>query len=592
MVNEQTPLDTNAEQENAVTSTPAAGESFSDLIQDYFKNINSEGGIVEGTVVGFESNHAIVDVGLKSEGIVDEKELALDGLKETLKVHDKIQVYIESLEGTDGRITLSRERVLQENSWLKVKGKFQESEDVEGEIVGRVKGGFIVDINHLTAFLPGSQVDVRPVKDVSHLVGIKQPFKVLKMDELRGNVVVSRRAILEAGHQKAVDSVLSAIEPGQIMDGVVKNITSYGAFIDLGTIDGLVHIADISWSRISHPSEMLNLGQKVQVKVIKYDPIKRQVSLGIKQLENDPWSKVSEGMDKDAKISATVSSVTDYGVFVEIAKGIEGLVHVSEITWTKSVRDLMKEIKPGQKVDVVILEIDRDKHRISLSMKRCEANPWHDFASSHKVDDVVTGKIVSKFEFNMSLEISDNVEGLLYYNNLSWSSDGKQIAEGYKEGDQIEVKIIELSPDREKLVLGVKQLTESPFSKVEDFVDEENRVTCVVSKIRGDGIEVLIGDSIPVFIKKHELAKDKFDQRTDRFAEGEKIDAKLVKIDKETKNITLSIKALEIQEEKKAIKEYGSATSGASLGDILGDAFGSLGQNSEGSPKNADKEGK
>ncbi|MBT4989392.1 MAG: 30S ribosomal protein S1 [Rickettsiales bacterium] len=584
MVNELNPLDANAKQESAATITSTltnSEDSFSTLIQNYFKNINTEGGIVEGTVVDFENGHAIVDVGLKSEGIVDDKELSLDGLKKTLKVGDQISVYIESLEGLDGRINLSRERVLQENSWSEVKEKFKAEDDVEGEIIGRVKGGFIVDINHLTAFLPGSQVDVRPVKDVSHLVGIKQPFKVLKMDELRGNVVVSRRAILETGHQKAVNTILDSIEAGQIMDGVVKNITNYGAFIDLGTIDGLVHIADISWSRISHPSEKLSLGQKVQVKVIKYDSVKRQVSLGIKQLENDPWSKISEGMDKSSKISATVSSVTDYGVFVEITKGIEGLVHISEITWSKSVRELMKEIKPGQKVDVVILEIDRDKHRISLSMKRCEVNPWNDFTTAHKVDDIVTGKIMAKFEYNMSVEISDKVEGLLYYNNLSWSNDGKKLSENYKEGDQVEVKIIELLPEKEKLILGVKQLTDNPFNKITDFIDEENRVTCVVSKIKFDGIEVLIGDSIPSFIKKYELAKDKFDQRTDRFAEGEKIDAKVIKMDQDTQSVILSIKALEIQDEKKAIKEYGSATSGASLGDILGDAFGDLEQKTD-----------
>jgi len=575
MVNVENSLENNSEQANAGVQQ-SSENSFSDLIKDYFKNLNSEGGIVDGTVVGFENSHAIVDVGLKSEGIVDDKELSLDGLIKTLKVGDNIQVYIESLEGTDGRINLSRERVLQENSWVEVREKFQKEEDVEGEIIGRVKGGFIVDINHLTAFLPGSQVDVRPVKDVSGLVGIKQPFKVLKMDELRGNVVVSRRAILESGHQKAVNSILDSIEPGQIMDGVVKNITNYGAFIDLGTIDGLVHIADISWSRISHPSEKLSLGQKVQVKVIKYDSVKKQVSLGIKQLENDPWSKISEGMDKNTKISATVSSVTDYGVFVEIEKGIEGLVHISEISWSKSVKSILNDIKPGSKVDVVILEIDRDKHRISLSMKRCGDNPWNDFATTNKVDDVVKGKIVAKFDTNVSVEIAENIEGLLYYNNISWSGDGKRIAQDYNVGDEIEVKIIELSPEKERLSLSVKQLTENPYSKITDLIDDESRVTCVVSKVKPEGIEVLIDGSVPSFIKKHDLAKDKFDQRSDRFAEGETIDAKVIKIDKESNNIILSIKALEIHEEKKAIKEYGSATSGASLGDILGDALGDL----------------
>lgn len=546
---------------------------FADLLKEYFKDEKKEGSIVEGVIQGFESGNAIVDVGLKSEGLIDPRELSLDGDSQKLKVGDKIKVYIESFEGRNGRVSLSRERVLQEQSWEEIKGKFQDEDVVEGEITGRVKGGFIVEIMHVTAFLPGSQVDVRPVKNVSALVGFKQPFKVLKMDELRGNVVVSRRAILEEGHKKAVDKVLANIEEGQIMDGVVKNITNYGAFIDLGTIDGLIHIADISWSRISHPSEVLSLGQQIKVKVIKYDSEKRQVSLGLKQLEHDPWADIAKKLEGGAKLKGKVSNITDYGIFVELDKGVEGLVHVSEMTWTKGASNPIKEYSPGKEVEVVILEVDRDKHRISLSIKRCRENPWKPFSEANKVGDVVKAKIKLATDYAFVLSFTENIEGVLQYAELSWGVDGRKVADKHKVGDEIEVKILELDVEKEKLTVGVKQLEDNPFDNLEKLVGKDKRVTVLVEEIKPDGIVVLVADTVPVFIKRVDLAKDKGDQRPDRFAVGERIDVKVTRLDSATRKISLSIKALEVAEEKKVIEEYGSTSSGASLGDILGDAF-------------------
>ncbi len=558
-------------QQITIADTP--DNDFSSLLKQSFDTQSREASVVEGIITEVTGTHLIIDVGLKSEGFVDLKELSQEEQK-SYNTGDKIEVFLESYEGSDGSLKLSRQRVLQEKSWEEIKAKYEADEVVEGEITGRVKGGFTVQINNLIAFLPGSQVDVRPIKDLSALTGHLEQFKVLKMDELRGNVVVSRRAILEDSHRKTVDKVLDKIEEGQELEGIVKNITNYGAFIDLGAIDGLVHIADISWSRITHPSEVLSLGQKIKVKIIKYDAEKRQVSLGIKQLENDPWVDISKSLDEGKKLKGKITNITDYGVFVELKKGIEGLVHVSEITWTKSISDPIKDLKSGEEVEVVILEIDRDKHRISLSMKRCNANPWDALIQTHKVGDEIKASIKAATDFGFYLEVAVDIDGLLHFSDLSWSGDAKQEAKKYQVGDELSVKILELDPAKERLSLGLKQLTKDPFGDLTETLNKDDLVTCVVADLKNDGISVNVSDTdVQVFIKKQDLAKDKADQRIDRFAVGEKIDAKVIKLDKEQRKIILSIKALEIQEEKDAIKEYGSVTSGASLGDILGSAL-------------------
>ena len=544
---------------------------FDQLLKDSFAEQASEGKIVKGIISEITKTHAIIDIGLKSEGFIDVKEIV--GSEEP-KIGDEIEVFIEEYEGRDGRVRLSYERVLQEKSWASVSSTFAEGGILEGEITGRVKGGFIVEIESLTAFLPGSQVDVKPVRDITMLLGHKEQFKVLKMDDLRGNVVVSRRAILEESHQEAINKVLETIEEGQILDGVVKNITNYGAFIDLGTIDGLVHIADISWSRISHPSEMLSLGQNLKVKVIKYDDKKKQVSLGIKQLEHDPWGDISKNIGEGGKLKGKITNITDYGVFVELQKGIEGLVHLSEISWAKGNANQIKNLSLAQEVEVVILEIDRDKHRISLSIKRATDNPWSDFVKDNKVGDTVTGEIKTVTEYCFYVEVAKNVEALLHFSDLVWQGDAKKAAAEYKKGDKVEAQITELTVEKERLCLSVKHLSGNPFKELEKDLAKDKRVTCTVTEVKNDGIIVEILDSISVFIKRTDLSKDKGDQRSDRFAVGERVDAKIVKFEKDSKKLTLSIKALEVEEEKEAIKEYGSTTSGASLGDILGEALG------------------
>lgn len=547
--------------------------NFPQLLREHFQTKATETSIVEGVVQEITSTHLIIDVGLKSEGFVDVKEVENDEEVKNIKVGDNIEVFLESYEGGDGRLKLSRHRVLQEKTWNEVKAKFENDDIIEGEINGRVKGGFTVAVGHITAFLPGSQIDVRPIKDMSSLTGHLEQFKILKMDDLRGNVVISRRAILEESHKKAVDKILSGIEEGQTLDGVVKNITNYGAFIDLGTIDGLIHIADISWSRITHPSEVLSLGQKIKVKVIKYDAVKRQVSLGLKQLEHDPWADISKSLDEGKKIPGKITNITDYGVFVELQKGIEGLVHLSEMTWSKSNLNPIKDVSSGQEVEVVILEIDRDKHRISLSIKRCATSPWSPFAETHKVGDVVKGKITSFAEYGFYVNLANEIDGLLHFSDLIWSGDAKKEAAKYKEGQEVEAKILELDTVKERLSLGIKQLEEDPFGSILTDIEKNDSITCTVAEVKNEGIEVSVAEGFNVFIKKSDLAKDRYDQRTDRFAVGERVDAKVVKFDKDSRRLTLSIRALEIQEEKDAIKEYGSTTSGASLGDILGNAL-------------------
>ena len=552
--------------------TPEQDNNFVELLKESFSQKHIEGSVITGTIQEITDTHLIIDVGLKSEGFIDKKELRNDN-ETSYNIGDNIEVFLESFEARDGRIKLSRERVLQENSWNEVKNKFESNDIIEGNISGIVKGGFTVDIGYVTAFLPGSQVDVKPLADMSPLVGHAEKFKVLKMDELRGNIVVSRRAILEEGHQQAVDKVLSKIEEGQILDGTVKNITNYGAFIDLGTIDGLVHIADISWSRISHPSEVLSLGQKIQVKVIKFDAEKKQVSLGIKQLKHDPWADIADSLKDGNKLKGKVTNITDYGVFVELQKGVEGLVHISEIAWSKNNSNQIKNMSSGDEIEVVILEVDRDKHRISLSVKRCTNNPWIAFSEKNKAGDKITGKIKNIVDYGFYVELEENIDGLVHSSDLIWAGDSKKEIANYKVGQEVETQILELDIEKERLSLGIKQLSNDPFSKVMEAISDDKRVTCVVSEIANEGINVTISDNMTVFIKKIDLAKDKSDQRSDRFAVGEKIDAKVTKLDKDARKISLSIKALEIQEEANVIKEYGSVTSGASLGDILGSAL-------------------
>ena len=562
----------------------STGENFADLFASYVKSgEKNEGSVISGVIVAIENDDiVVVDVGLKSEGRVPLKEFSQNGKIPELRVGDEVEVYLERLENKHGEAIISREKALREESWTKLERACSKGERVDGVIFGRVKGGFTVDIEGAVAFLPGSQVDIRPVRDIGPLMGISQPFLILKMDRKRGNIVVSRRAILEESRVEARNELLGKISEGQILDGVVKNITDYGAFIDMGGIDGLLHVTDISWRRINHPSEVLHIGQNIKVMVTKFDQETKRISLGIKQLEKNPWEGVAGKFTVGQRFKGTVTNITDYGAFVELEKGIEGLVHVSEMSWTKKNTHPSKIISSSQQVDVVVLDIDPVKHRISLGMKQCEENPWAQFASQHPVGSLIEGTIRNITDFGLFIGLDGDIDGLVHHSDISWTETGETVMKEYKKGDTVKAKVLAIDADKERISLGIKQLTENAAGGALDGIGKGDVVTCSVSAITESGIEVKVNDSIIAFIKKSDLSRDRQEQRPDRFAVGDRLDAKVTNVDKTAHKVTLSIKALEADEQKRAIEEYGSADSGASLGDILGAA---LSDASEGKPK-------
>lgn len=555
----------------------STNESFADLFETSVKEEKIAGTVIKGTVIAVENGIAIIDVGLKTEGRISLKEFeAGEGEDAGVSVGDKVEVYLERIEGaTQGGIAISREKALRQKAWETLELTCKDGDTIEGTIFGRVKGGFTVDIDGVIAFLPGSQVDIRPVKDIGPLMNIKQPFQILKMDAKQGNVIVSRRAILEESRAEERSEVLAKIKEGSEMDGVVKNITDYGAFIDLGSVDGLLHVTDISWSRISHPSEVLTLGQEVKVKVIKFNEETKRISLGMKQLESNPWRGISAKFPKATICKGTVTNITDYGAFVEIAEGIEGLVHVSEITWAKNTSHPSKHLAVGQEVDIMILDIDEEKHRISLGMKQCEDNPWKSFGDKYPIGTIIEGEIKNTVDFGLFIGLEKNVDGLVHVSDLSWEDNPEEILKGYEVGQVVKVKVLGVEPEKERISLGVKQLEDDPKAASIQGLKKGAAVTCVVSAVQDDGIKVTVNDSAETFIKRNDLARDRADQRPDKFAVGDKVDAKIISVDKNSCNFTLSIKALEVDEQKEAIANYGSTDSGASLGDILGAALNS-----------------
>jgi len=532
-----------------------------------------EGAVVRGVVVAIEKDVVVVDVGLKSEGRIPLKEFAIGGGSTELRTGDEVEVYLEKIENRNGEAVLSREKALREEAWVKLEKACANNQRVEGVIFGRVKGGFTVDIQGAVAFLPGSQVDIRPIRDVGPLMHIAQPFQILKMDRKRGNIVVSRRAVLEESRSEQRDQLLGKISEGQTLDGIVKNITDYGAFIDMGGIDGLLHVTDISWRRISHPSEVLALGQTVKVMVTKFDPATKRVSLGMKQLESNPWQGADVKYPTGTKLKGKITNITDYGAFVELEPGIEGLVHVSEISWVKKSAHPSKLVSVSQEVNVVVLDIDASKHRISLGMKQCEENPWAKYASKVNVGDVIEGEIRNITDFGLFVGLDTDIDGLVHHSDISWSEPGDSAIKNYKKGDKVKAKILAVDVEKERISLGIKQLDNDPFEGEFEGIRKGATVTCTVTKVEDDGITVKVTDNITSFIKKGDLARERSEQRPDRFAVGDRIDAKVTGADKDTRKVTVSIKALETDEHKKAIEEYGSESSGASLGDILGAAL-------------------
>ena len=552
----------------------AATENFADLLAESFgENTNIEGSVVRGFVIGMEGDAVIVDVGLKSEGRVPLKELTTPGQEADINVGDEIEVYVERMEDKNGQAMLSREKARREEAWGLLEASFEKQERVTGVIFGKVKGGFTVDLSGATAFLPGSQVDIRPVRDLGPLMGTPQPFQILKIDRRRGNIVVSRRAVLEESRAEARSELVSNLQEGQVLQGVVKNITDYGAFVDLGGVDGLLHVTDIAWQRISHPSEALQIGETVEVQVIRFNPETQRISLGMKQLQSDPWESVEGKFPIGSKLEGRVTNITDYGAFVELEAGVEGLVHVSEMSWTKKNVHPGKIVSTSQQVEVMVLDVDLGKRRISLGLKQCSGNPWEEYSAANPAGTEIEGEIRNITEFGLFVGLTEEIDGLVHLSDISWEATGEAALEGFNKGDMVKAKILDVDIDKERISLGIKQLSEDPFAGQMDSHRKGEVVTCTVTSLTDNGIEVSVGESLSGFIRRADLSRDRGEQRADRFAVGEKVDAVITNIDKKSRKLSLSIKARETAEEKQAVEEYGSSDSGASLGDILGAAL-------------------
>ncbi|MDA1152364.1 MAG: 30S ribosomal protein S1 [Proteobacteria bacterium] len=556
------------------SAADAATENFADLLAESFgEGTNVEGSVVRGFVIGIEGDAVIIDVGLKSEGRVPLKELAAPGQKADVSIGDEIEVYVERMEDRNGQAVLSRDKARREEAWGVLETSFEKQERVTGVIFGKVKGGFTVDLSGATAFLPGSQVDIRPVRDLGPLMGTPQPFQILKIDRRRGNIVVSRRAVLEESRAEARSELVSNLQEGQVLQGVVKNITDYGAFVDLGGVDGLLHVTDIAWQRISHPSEALQIGETVEVQVIRFNAETQRISLGMKQLLSDPWENVDGKFPIGAKMEGRVTNITDYGAFVEMEAGVEGLVHVSEMSWTKKNVHPGKIVSTSQQVEVMVLDVDLSKRRISLGLKQCTNNPWEDLSATYPVGTEIDGEIRNITEFGLFVGLNEDIDGLVHLSDISWETAGEEALEGFTKGDTVKAKVLDIDVNKERISLGIKQLTDDPFAGQADAYRKGGVVTCTVSAVSDNGIDVTIGENMTGFIRRTDLSRDRAEQRADRFAVGEKVDAIVTSVDKKTRKLSLSIKARESAEEKQAMAEFGSSDSGASLGDILGAAL-------------------
>ena len=533
-----------------------------------------EGQVVQGVVVAIEKDIAIIDVGLKTEGRVSLKEFGDEEGKDPIKVGDTVEVFLERVENAMGEAVLSRDKARREEAWTRLEAVYERNEPVMGAIVGRVKGGFTVDLGGASAFLPGSQVDIRPVRDVGPLMGKEQPFAILKMDRPRGNIVVSRRAILEEARAEQRTELVSQLQEGEVREGVVKNITDYGAFVDLGGIDGLLHVTDMSWKRVNHPSQVLAVGDTVKVQIVKINPDTQRISLGMKQLQSDPWDGVEAKYPVGAKFTGRITNITDYGAFVELEAGVEGLVHVSEMSWTKKNVHPGKIVSTSQEVDVVVLDVDPSKRRVSLGLKQAMANPWDAFVAAHPVGSTVEGEVKNATEFGLFIGLDNEIDGMVHLSDLDWAVSGEEAIAKYNKGDMVKAKVLDVDIEKERISLGIKQLAGDPMTG--DTFRKGQTVTVTVTEITSGGIEVKFGeDEAPMtaFIRKSDLSRDRADQRPERFAVGDRLDAQIANVDKAARRVSLSVKALEMAEEKEAIEKFGASDSGASLGDILGAAL-------------------
>jgi len=554
-------------------------DDFAAMLNETLGDADSfEGRVVHGTVTGIENDMAVIDVGLKSEGRVPLREFAAPGQKADLKVGDEVEVYVDRVENVHGEAMLSRDRARREAAWDKLETEFSKTTRVEGVIFGRVKGGFTVDLNGAVAFLPGSQVDIRPVRDVTPLMDIPQPFQILKMDRKRGNIVVSRRAVLEETRAEQRSGLILSLAEGQIIDGVVKNITDYGAFVDLGGIDGLLHVTDLSYKRVGHPSEVLNIGDTVKVQIIRINKDTQRISLGMKQLESDPWDGAMVKYPVGAKLTGRVTNITEYGAFVELEPGIEGLVHVSEMSWTKKNVHPGKIVSTSQEVDVMVLEVDSEKRRISLGLKQAQANPWEAFAAAHPIGSTVEGEVKNATEFGLFIGLDNDVDGMVHMSDIAWGVSGEDALNLHRKGETVEAVVLDIDAEKERISLGMKQLerggpSAGGIAAAGDKLNKNAIVTVTVLEVRDAGLEVQQGDDGATgFIKRTDLGRDRDEQRPERFQVGQKFDAMVTGFDR-SKKPTFSIKAMQISEEKQAVAQYGSSDSGATLGNILGEAL-------------------
>ncbi|HWJ89280.1 MAG TPA: 30S ribosomal protein S1 [Pelagibacterium sp.] len=556
----------------------ASAEDFEQLLFESFHDIDPvEGTVVKGTVVAIEKDLAIIDVGLKTEGRVPMKEFGAAGRDGTIAVGSEVEVYVDRVENAMGEAVLSREKARREESWVRLEAFYEKNEKVEGQIFNQVKGGFTVDLDGAVAFLPRSQVDIRPIRDIAPLMNVPQPFQILKMDKRRGNIVVSRRAILEESRAEQRSEIVQQLEEGQVVEGVVKNITDYGAFVDLGGIDGLLHVTDIAWRRVNHPNEVLSIGETIKVQIIRVNQESHRISLGMKQLQADPWDGIVAKYPVGAKFTGRVTNITDYGAFVELEPGIEGLIHVSEMSWTKKNVHPGKIVSTSQEVEVMVLEVDPEKRRISLGLKQTLSNPWESFADKFPIGSEIEGEVKNKTEFGLFIGLDGDVDGMVHLSDLDWNRPGEEALEDYNRGDIVKAKVLDVDIDKERISLGIKQLGTDSFADAaagSDGLRKGAIVTSTVTAVTDGGVEVQIADTdLTAFIRRSDLSRDRDDQRPERFAVGEKVDARIIQFDKKTRRIGLSIKALEIAEEKEAVAQYGSSDSGASLGDILGAAL-------------------
>ncbi len=563
----------------ATTANPSR-DDFAKLLDEQLGGAEGgfEGRVVKGTITAIENGMAVIDVGLKSEGRVALREFGRgDEGNETLNVGDEVEVFVDRVENSEGEAMLSRDRARREAAWDKLESEFGEGKRVEGRIFGRVKGGFTVDLDGAVAFLPGSQVDIRPVRDVTPLMEMPQPFQILKMDRRRGNIVVSRRAVLEETRAEQRSELIDKLAEGQVIDGVVKNITDYGAFVDLGGIDGLLHVTDMSYKRVNHPSEVINIGDTVKVQIVRINSDTQRISLGMKQLESDPWEGVAAKYPVGAKVSGTVTNITEYGAFVELEPGIEGLVHVSEMSWTKKNVHPGKIVSTSQEVDVMVLEVDSEKRRISLGLKQAQRNPWEEFADKHPVGSTVEGEVKNATEFGLFIGLPGDVDGMVHMSDIAWGISGEDALALHRKGEQVNAIVLDVDVEKERISLGMKQLEKgAPAAGAiagSGSLKRNDVVTVTVLEVRDGGLEVQAGDDGATgFIKRSDLGRDRDEQRPDRFQAGQKVDAMVIGFDR-SKKPNFSIKARQIAEEKQAVEQYGSSDSGASLGDILGEAL-------------------